>query len=191
VEEGWGIDGKSRGGSLGGRRRKERERKREEEEEEEEKEKGNEVVDWVGVSPAGYLLSYSRPSHLLTAHSLNGRLLARLACPAGLSAFCFSHDGQVLIVGTETRRLHMLWCHSLRPARGGGREGLEGLVATDGAGPGLRVPSFPASITTLALTTEEKHLLVGLGNGQLYILTPEAGYLRARLKKKLETMGFY
>ena len=58
------------------------------------------AIHWVGISPAGYLLSYSRSSGLLTTHSLNGRLLARLSsAPSSLHAFTFSEDGNVVLLG--------------------------------------------------------------------------------------------
>jgi len=150
------------------------------------------TIHWVGISPAGYLLSYSRSSGLLTSHSLNGRLLARVSSsPASLYAFTFSEDGNVVLLGGDNKKVLLLWCHSLRLASDGARRGLEGLAVTDGGCADLSVTPFPATVRCLALTAHERHLLVGLENGQAYVLAPEAEYLRTRLKVKLETMGFY
>lgn len=68
------------------------------------------------------------------------------------------------------------------------------LVATGGGRGGVQVhgtPAFPAPIRSLALTQRERHLLVGLDNGLMYVLAPDAEYLRLRLKKRLENLGFY
>lgn len=148
-------------------------------------------VSWVGVSSAGYLLSYSQASGLLTSHSVNGRLRARLHATKALRAFCFSEDGHVVLVGGEDKKVTMLWCHNLRVANDGPRRGLEAIACTDGSCETQLVKPFSAPITSLALTAHERHLLVGLANGELRILAPDANYLRQRLKKKLETLGFY
>lgn len=148
-------------------------------------------VSWVGVSSAGYLLSYSQVSGLLTSHSVNGRLRARLHATKALRAFCFSEDGHVVLVGGEDKKVTMLWCHNLRVANDGPRRGLEAIACTDGSCETQLVKAFSAPITALALTAHERHLLVGLANGELRILAPDANYLRQRLKKKLETLGFY
>lgn len=54
-----------------------------------------------------------------------------------------------------------------------------------------RVPSFSSAVRSLALTAGERLLLVGLEAGEMYILAPDAAYLRSRLKKRLETLGFF
>lgn len=185
-------------------------------------------IDWVGVSGQGYILSYSRRDRTLHSYSVNGRPLASRTLPDGvLLALCFSEDEHVLLTGGTDRRVSMLWCHDLRLADSGPRDGLRGLATTDGACNvriicvvyswmhslsyvcgyhlsrclllNLRVllvlqvnstPPFPAAIRSLALSQRERHLLVGLENGQLYILAPDAEYLRLRLRKRLENLGF-
>jgi hypothetical protein len=54
-----------------------------------------------------------------------------------------------------------------------------------------RIPPFSSAVRSLALTAGERHLLVGLETGEMYILAPDAAYLRSRLKKRLETLGFF
>jgi hypothetical protein len=54
-----------------------------------------------------------------------------------------------------------------------------------------RVPAFPSAVRSLALTAGERHLLVGLETGQMYVLCPDAAYLRSRLKQRLQTLGFF
>lgn len=92
-------------------------------------------IDWVGVSEQGHILTYSRADRTLASYSINGRLLASRAQEDDevLLAFCFSEGGHVLVVGGSARRVRMLWCHDLKLADTGPREGLTALCVTDGA----------------------------------------------------------
>lgn len=55
----------------------------------------------------------------------------------------------------------------------------------------LQVPAFGAPIRSLAMSEHERQLMVGLDNGALYMLAPDSNYLRQRLQKQLEYLGFY
>ncbi|CAM9156621.1 unnamed protein product [Phaeothamnion confervicola] len=152
-------------------------------------------VDWVGLSPAGYVLSYSSgggggTGGTLCSHTLNGRLLAVVTVPSGerLHAFCLSHDGEVLVAGGAARVVRFLWAHSLAPADDGPRAGFP--AAATGACAKLGTPSFSAAVRALTLTAGERHLLVGLADGALRVLAFDPSYLRKRLKRKLEMLGF-
>lgn len=54
-----------------------------------------------------------------------------------------------------------------------------------------RIPPLPSTIRSLVLTAGERHLLVGLETGEMRVLAPDAAYLRSRLKKRLEALGFF
>ena len=90
-------------------------------------------IDWVGISIAGYILTYSRSDSTIVSYSINGRVLAMKSVDETLHAFCLSEDGQVLMTGGTDRRVHMRWCHSLRTADDGPREGLTFISRNDGS----------------------------------------------------------
>ena len=71
----------------------------------------------------------------------------------------------------------------------GPRKGFAAVV--DGSCDSQRVPPFPAPIRSICMSENERHLMVGLQNGEVYVLAPDSNYLRQRLQKQLEYLGFY
>ena len=138
------------------------------------------------------IITYSRDDGCLRSFSLNGSLLARSAAGARegvLCAFCFSDDGRVLLCGGTGRLVAFRWVHNLGLANDGPREGFEALV--DGSCAAQNVPPFPATIRSITMSDQERHLMIGLQNGEVYFLAPDSNYLRQRLQKQLEYLGFY
>jgi hypothetical protein len=146
-------------------------------------------IHWVGISQQGFVLTYSRDDRCLCSFSVNGALQKRQPTGEHLHAFLLSEDGKVLLTGGAGKRVTWRWCHDLSLANDGARKGFEAVV--DGACEQHKVPSFPAAIRSLAMSEHERHLMVGLDNGQVYILAPDSNYLRQRLQKQLEYLGFY
>jgi WD40 repeat protein len=146
-------------------------------------------IHWVVISHKGYILTYSRDDRSLCSFSANGKLMKRQAVGEQLHAFLLSEDGNVLLTGGQGRRVVWRWVHDLSLANDGARKGFEASV--DGSGDQHKVPAFPAPIRSLAMSEHERQLMVGLENGQVYILAPDSNYLRQRLQKQLEYLGFY
>ena len=146
-------------------------------------------IQWVGVSHQGYILTYSWDNRCMSSYSVNGVLLARIHVRERLHAFLFSEDGAVILTGGDRRQVVWRWVHDLTLARDGARMGFQASV--DGSCEMHSVQAFGATIRCMALSQHERHLLVGLENGEVYILAPDSNYLRQRLQKQLRYLGFY
>jgi hypothetical protein len=59
----------------------------------------------------------------------------------------------------------------------------------DGGTPEYKIEPFSSPIRSLALTRNERHLLVGLETGEMRILAHDPDYLRERLHRKLQELG--
>lgn len=157
-------------------------------------------VEWVGLSAAGYIVAYSPSDAMLRSYTINGHALGSVKAGADvtspLHAFVFSEDGSVLLSGGHDRVVTLRWSHSLTVANDGAREGCGEAVLTGAAPPlagmpgaGVGVKRFGSSVRCLALTSGERHLLVGLEDGTLGVLALDATYLRQRLRSKLDQLG--
>ena len=60
----------------------------------------------------------------------------------------------------------------------------------DGSDETRGLKAFQSPVHALCLSSNDMHLLVGLGNGDVCIYTPDAQYLRDRLQTKLTDLGF-
>jgi len=153
-------------------------------------------IHWVGLSRQGYLCSYSQDDTILCTYTVNGRFLARRDAAEQLHAFTFSEDGNVLLTGGTKGEVVFYWARSLEHADNAQRKGflavLNGTMAPldgDSSSSQGENKGFCATIRSLKLTRSERHLLVGLQNGMLYILAQDSDYLRQRLQKKLVEIG--
>lgn len=154
------------------------------------------TVEWVGVSAAGYVVAYSSADATLRSYTVNGHALGVTRVnnePGPLRAFVFSEDGTVLLSGGHDRAVTLRWAHSLALADDGGRVGY-GPAVLDGAAPPLPrvsagVKRFESAVRCMALTADERHLLVGLEDGTLGVMALDANYLRQRLRNKLDRLG--
>lgn len=158
-------------------------------------------VHWVGLSTAGYVVTYSTADSTLRSYTVNGRALGVASISDNskgpLRAFVFSEDGSVLLCGGDDRVVTLRWVHNLALANDGAREDCGEAVLT-GAAPPLAgvagastgVGRFGSAVRCLALTAGERHLLVGLSDGTLGVLALDANYLRQRLRTKLDQLGF-
>mmetsp|Transcript_19054 Transcript_19054/g.22719 ORF Transcript_19054/g.22719 Transcript_19054/m.22719 type:complete len:997 (+) Transcript_19054:413-3403(+) len=146
-------------------------------------------IHWVGISQQGFIITYSLDNMCLCTFSVNGTLLRRQSVAERLHAFLFSDDGKVLLTGGTGRAVVWRWVHDLKLADNDSRVGFDAVV--DGSCEQHKVPAFPAPIRSLAMSEHERHLMVGLQNGQVYMLAPDSNYLRKRLQKQLEYLGFY
>ena len=89
-------------------------------------------------------------------------------------------DGAHLLTGGDRRVVTIRSLADLAVAR----------PRADGACDLTRVPAFGSPIRSLALSQNERHLLVGLQDGLLYVLALDAHYLRERLQQRLTSLGF-
>jgi WD40 repeat protein len=159
-------------------------------------------IHWVGLSRQGYLCSYSQDDTTICTYTINGRFLARRDANEQLHAFTFSEDGNVLLCGGQKGEVVFYWVRTLELADNAQRKGfvavLNGAMSpSEGGSEGNSSTSqvannsqpFGAPIRSLKLTRLERHLLVGLQNGMMYILAQDSDYLRQRLQKKLVEIG--
>ena len=138
-------------------------------------------IEWVGISSTSHIVSYSSEDVTICTHSVNGKLLAKAEVNETLHCFEFSEDGEYLLTGGD-RRVVTTWDLSTL------RQEVDTYGKIDGRF--QNIPKFDAAITSLKLTRHERHLLVGLKSGILRVLALDAQYLRDRLQKKLENLGF-
>jgi hypothetical protein len=85
-------------------------------------------VGWVGISPAGYVVTYSPHLCLLCSFTINGTPLASQETGEQLHALIFSEDGLVLLSGGENAVVVLRWVRSLELADDGPRAGLEAVL---------------------------------------------------------------
>jgi len=140
-------------------------------------------LHWVGLSKAlaGIVHVYRDGDATLHAYSINGQHLASTDCKESLNVLVYSLDGETLVTGGERRELCMYDACNLSM-----------LMRFNGAYRPYDVGPFPSKITSIYLsnTPEERHLIVGLENGSLYVIVLDAQYLRERLQQKLANLGF-
>lgn len=122
-------------------------------------------------------------------------------------ALNLSEDGHLVLSGGApgiivVRRVHSMEvvmrigaCNiplDLQPPTFGKRRGTRGggtAARYSEAGGEADVVPFDSAVRSLSFTQCEKHLFVGLQDGDLYIFTPDAQYLRERLRAKLQNLG--
>jgi hypothetical protein len=126
-------------------------------------------VTWVGVSREGYVVSYSSQDATLCTHTLNGKFVVRREAGEHLHAFLLSEDGKVILTGGDRSLLVMRWVHNLELANDGLRKGFEAVL--DGSNAEDAQAPMSSPIRSLYLTKKERHLLVGLENGELRVMT--------------------
>jgi len=165
-------------------------------------------IDWVGISKVGYLVTYSRSDRAIRSYGINGKLLA---CTGGsnqktsskaedftdaiLYALVISDDGKILVAGGTNQEIKMMWIHNLHLAVDKDKKGFDRISYANGSCVENNTERFSDTIRSITFsqghphTCKELHMIVGLANGQLYILAPEGSYLRDRLGKRLEQLG--
>ena len=79
------------------------------------------TIAWVGISHAGYIVTYSKSDCSLCSYTLNGTFLSRVHTGEQLYALTLSEDGLVLLTGGENCVVMMRWVRSLDLANDGPR----------------------------------------------------------------------
>ena len=125
-------------------------------------------VHWVGISKDAFIIMYSSDGNLLFSYTLNGKLMAIREAGERLYAFCLSEDGKVILTGGERRLVVFRWTRTMDLADDGPRSGVEGVI--DGAQSEESIEPFSCPIRSICLSSQERHLLVGLENGSVRIL---------------------
>lgn len=158
-------------------------------------------INWIGVSKERYIVVYSAEDRLLRTYSINGELLASKIVCERLYSFLFSEDGTVLLTGGDSCLVVMRWVRTLELANDGPRKGLDAIINGESQ---FKVASnnssvaasedkvklnFNSPIRSLYFTKFERHLIVGMENGEIRILSQDSDYLRDRLQRKLIEIG--
>ena len=126
-------------------------------------------VTWVGVSQEGYIVSYSSLDKSLWTHTLNGKFVVKREAGENLNALLISEDGKVVLSGGDRSLLVMRWVHNLELANDGLRKGFEAVL--DGSNAEDSQAPMSSPIRSIYMTKKERHLLVGLENGELRVMT--------------------
>jgi hypothetical protein len=151
-------------------------------------------VSWMGLSITdGILITYSNEKNILITYTINGNYILSKEISETLYCLLISEDGKVLLSGGSACLVVLRWIQSLELANDGSRKALpaiiDGLPINLNDPQSLEINGFNAPIRSLTLTTKERHLLVGLETGELYILALNAQYIRNRLQGKLQSIG--
>ncbi|RYH30738.1 DUF4704 domain-containing protein [archaeon] len=124
-------------------------------------------VHLLAVTRDGNIVAYSNDGFMLGSYTLNGRCLRLLPARERLHALCLSEDGRTVLTGGERGLVVIRWVYNLAIANNGARRGLEAVC--DGSNAPDFEP-FGCAIRSLALTANERHLLVGLDSGDLRVV---------------------
>lgn len=126
-------------------------------------------VHLLQLSSQGDLISYSYVDQTLRLFSINGQPLAAADTNERVYAALFSEDGHVLVTGGD-RQLCIRSTHDFAILK--------------------RDKNPQSTIRSLATTTDEQHLLVGLQTGQMLVYALDAKFLRDKTLQKLTDLGF-
>ncbi|GMI06941.1 hypothetical protein TrVE_jg13060 [Triparma verrucosa] len=173
----------------------------------------NSSITWIEVTRRGLILTYSRVHKVLSCFTINGKLLSRRDDLGDLLAFEMSVDGRCLIVGGDTRpasgsgegnrilfldssTLNMLpTLPNVRNTRG--YISCKNVVTcirilrNSYSSPALNPANEAALVTDGVKGSEESLIFVGFENGEGWLIGHDKGYLRKRLEKQLQSLGFF
>jgi hypothetical protein len=88
----------------------------------------NSSISWAGISPSGYIVTYSADDNMLCSYTVNGTFLASQETGEQLYALLFSEDGLVLLTGGQNALVVLRWVRTLELADDGPRTGLEAVI---------------------------------------------------------------
>lgn len=174
---------------------------------------GRRRISWIGITSDGVVVIYMLDDHLLCSYTINGRHLASRTIKDYLHALTLSTDGKVLVTGGNNGLIVLRWVspavilycisshyfdnlyviflqvHTLQLANTGARKDLEAVFDGSSEETTNVYAPFSYPIRSLCLTRHERHLIVGLENGEIRVLAQNSDYLRQRLQKKLIEIG--
>ncbi|KDO24135.1 hypothetical protein SPRG_22262 [Saprolegnia parasitica CBS 223.65] len=136
-------------------------------------------LTYVGLSTYGSILTYCDSSSTLYRYSINGDCLASRFVDQKAQAFALTQDGDAILLGGRGQTITVYRVHDLSIQR-----------EFDGSDETRGLKAFQSPIHALCFSSNDMHLLVGLGNGDVCVYTPDAQYLRDRLQTKLTDLGF-
>jgi WD40 repeat protein len=160
-------------------------------------------IHFLLVSSEGFIVAYSNDDTTLYSFSINGKFQAKKMIGDRLHAIRLSEDQKVIITGGERGLLVMRSVHSLELSNVGSKFEFESIIDGRSQDDNDQKP-FASPIRSIYLTKQERHLIVGLENGEIRILTQvcvtffflllsphsqDSDYLRKRLHHKLMEIG--
>ncbi len=135
-------------------------------------------IEWVTIAANGNILSYCSDDWTLRCHNVNGLLLSSVEVTEKLYCFCLSEDRYFLLTGGNHKRVIVRSTITLQEIsnRVDGKYPLLSPPIVDS-----KIPPFDSSIRSIAVSEDERHMFVGLANGELWILAPDGAYMKREL----------
>ncbi|OQS03787.1 hypothetical protein THRCLA_03918 [Thraustotheca clavata] len=120
-------------------------------------------LSYVGLSKYGSIIIYCDTKSTLYRFSINGELLATAIVDQKVQSIVLTSDGESILAGGRGQYISIYRLHDLSLQRD-----------FDGSDESRNIRSFQSAIRSMCLSSDEMHLLVGLGNGEVCIYTPNA-----------------
>jgi WD40 repeat protein len=127
-------------------------------------------IHFLLVSSEGFIVAYSYDDQSLYSFSINGKFQAKKMIADRIHAIRLSEDHKVIITGGERGLLVMRSVHSLELSNVGSKFEFESIIDGRSQDDNEQKP-FASPIRSIYLTKQERHLIVGLENGEIRILT--------------------
>ena len=138
-------------------------------------------VRWLGISSLGHIVVYCLQYGQLHLCSINGRhLCTEDTGGERLQALIFSRDGRFLVTGGSRKGVTIRNTHDLRVLHRLDKLSREKTQSCQSG----------AEIRSLATTSMEQHLLVGLQTGELEIFALNEESMRKMFVDSLDELGF-
>lgn len=126
-------------------------------------------IHFLVVSSEGYIVAYSNDDSALYSYTVNGHFQARKMIGDRLHVLRLSEDERVILTGGERGLLVMRFVHSLELSNVGSKFDFEAIIDGSGHDDNDQKP-FASPIRSIYLTKQERHLIVGLENGEIRII---------------------
>jgi WD40 repeat protein len=126
-------------------------------------------IHFVLVSSDGFIVAYSNDDSTLYSFAINGKFQAKKMIGDRLHAVCLSEDHKVIITGGERGLLVLRLVHSLELSHVGSKLEFDSIIDGRSQDDNDQKP-FASPIRSIYFTKQERHLIVGLENGEIRIL---------------------
>jgi WD40 repeat protein len=132
-------------------------------------------IHFILVSSDGFIVAYSSDDSTLYSFTINGKFQAKKMIGDRLHAVCLSEDHKVIITGGERGLLVLRLVHSLELSHVGSKLDFDSIIDGRSQDDNDQKP-FASPIRSIYLTKQERHLIVGLENGEIRILAQVSNF---------------